>query len=435
METTQSHSPALTSNSSRKLVQPPLAFKPLWQPARYKGAHGGRGSGKSHAFAELLVVRAVSTRGFRAACVREVQKSLKNSVKLLVEDKIKALGVSHLFTILEAEIKTPGGGVIMFQGMQNHTADSIKSLEGFDVAWVEEAQSLSQRSLDLLRPTLRKEGSELWFSWNPGKPTDPVDVLLRGDSPPRNAVVVEVNWNDNPYLPDDLREEQEDDAKRDPDKWAHVWGGKYSLNSETRVFRNWRVEEFDTPKDAVHRFGADWGFAVDPTVLVRCHIDGRKLYVDYEAYKVGCEIDHLPKLFKTIEGADKWLIRADSARPETVSYMKRQGFRIISAIKGQGSIEDGIEFLKSFDIIVHPRCLHVIEELTLFAYKIDEHTGDILPVLSDKDNHTIDALRYALEELRRTGYKPQVAQPKQRGDRWSRALDRAEREEASWRTI
>lgn len=435
METTQSPSQALTSNSSRRLIQPPAIFKPLWQQSRYKGAHGGRGSGKSHAFAEMLVVRASTSRGFRAACVREVQKSLKNSVKLLVEDKIKTLGVGHLFEVLEAEIRTPGGGVIMFQGMQNHTADSIKSLEGFDVAWVEEAQSLSQRSLDLLRPTIRKPGSELWFSWNPNKPTDPVDMLLRGENPPQDAVVIEVNYDSNPYLPDELKADLKDDLRRDPDKFAHVWGGSYSLNSEARVFRNWTVEDFATPNDAVHRFGADWGFAVDPTVLVRCHIDGRKLFVDYEAYQVGCEIDHLPKLFDTIDGARKFLIRADSARPETVSYMKRQGYRIISALKGQGSIEDGVEFLRSFDIVVHSRCVKVIEELTLFAYKVDQHTGDILPMLDDKNNHTIDALRYALEELRRTGYKPRaVPQKAGPGDRWSKALDRAGSEE-SWRTI
>jgi phage terminase large subunit len=421
----------LISASSRRLLKPPKAFKPLWQPARYKGAHGGRGSGKSHAFAEMLVVRAATSRGFRAACVREVQKSLKNSVKLLVEDKIRALGVSHLFEVLETEIKTPGGGVIMFQGMQNHTADSIKSLEGFDVAWVEEAQSLSQRSLDLLRPTMRKPGSELWFSWNPGKPTDPVDVLLRGEKPPRGAVVIEVNWNDNPYLPPDLAEEQEDDRKRDPDKWAHVWGGHYSLNSEARVFRNWKIEEFEAPKDAIHRFGADWGFAVDPTVLVRCHVDGRKLYVDYEASQVGCEIDKTPALFETIKGARDWIIRADSSRPETVSYMRRQGFRIVPAIKGQGSVEDGIEFLRSFDIIVHPRCKAVAEELTLYAYKTDPQTGEILPVLEDKNNHTIDALRYALEELRRSGYKPAEEKPKPKRDGyWPR-----ERASSDWMTV
>lgn len=431
METTQSPSLATTSTSSRRLLQPPKVFKPLWQPKRYKGAYGGRGSGKSHAFAEMLVVRASTSKGFRAACVREVQKSLKNSVKLLVEDKIRSLGVAHLFEVLEAEIKTPGGGVIMFQGMQNHTADSIKSLEGFDVAWVEEAQSLSQRSLDLLRPTIRKPGSELWFSWNPNKPTDPVDVLLRGDSPPQEAVVIEVNYDSNPYLPAELKADLEDDLRRDPDKFSHVWGGSYSLNSEARVFRNWKVQEFEAPKDAVHRFGADWGFAVDPTVLVRSHIDGRTLYVDYEAYEVGCEIDHLPALFDKVDGARKFIIRADSARPETVSYMRRQGFRIVSAIKGQGSIEDGVEFLRSFDIVVHPRCVKVIEELTLFAYKVDPHTEDILPMLDDKNNHTIDALRYALEELRRSGYKPKEQQHKPKRDGyWPQARD-----DGDWKTI
>lgn len=414
-------------------IQTPRKFVPLLGSARYKGAYGGRGSGKSHFFAEMLVERALMQPGFRAACVREVQKSLKNSVKLLVEDKIRKLGVQSSFDILEAEVRTPGGGVIIFQGMQNHTADSIKSLEGFDVAWVEEAQSLSQRSLDLLRPTIRKPGSELWFSWNPGKPTDPVDVLLRGENPPADSVVIEANWNDNPFLPAELRADLEDDRRRDPDKFLHVWQGAYSLNSEARVFRNWKIEEFETPADAVHRFGADWGFAVDPTVLVRCHIDGRKLYVDAEAWQVGCEIDRTPALFDTIPGSRKFLIRADSARPETVSYMKRQGFRIVEAIKGPGSIEDGVEFLRSFDIIVHPRCKKVAEELTLFAYKVDQHTGDILPVLDDKNNHTIDALRYALEELRRTGYKPRGAQKQGPGDRWAKAFQ-DKGASASWKT-
>lgn len=432
METTPSASLPAGQSGSSKLHIVPKVFRPIWGHNRYKGAYGGRGSGKSHAFAEMLIVRAMEKPGFRAACVREVQKSLKNSVKLLVEDKIKALGVSRFFTVLEAEIKTPGGGVIMFQGMQNHTADSIKSLEGFDVAWVEEAQSLSQRSLDLLRPTIRKEGSELWFSWNPNKPTDPVDALLRGSAPPVDSVVIEVNWNDNPHLPAELKADLEDDRRRDPDKFLHVWGGQYSLNSEARVFRNWKVEEFEAPSDAVHRFGADWGFAIDPTVLVRCHIDGRNLYVDAEAWQVGCEIDKTPALFDRIPGSRKWLIRADSARPETVSYMKRQGFRITAAIKGQGSIEDGIEFLRSFDIKVHPRCVKVIEELTLYSYKTDEHSGEILPMLEDKNNHTIDALRYALEELRRTGYKPGAPKAKPNRDRWN---DNKEGRELDWRTV
>ncbi len=423
-------------SSSILQLPTPRSFAPLLRPSRYKGAHGGRGSGKSHFFAEMLVERCILQRGTRAVCLREVQKSLKNSVKLLVEDKIRALGVSSQFEILEAEIRTPGGGVIIFQGMQNHTADSIKSLEGFDVAWVEEAQSLSQRSLDLLRPTIRKPGSELWFSWNPNKPTDPVDILLRGDNPPSDAIVVQVNFDANPWLPAELRADLEDDRRRDPDKFLHVWGGAYSLNSEARVFRNWKVEAFDTPDDAIHRFGADWGFAIDPTVLVRCHIDGRKLYVDREAWQIGCEIDKTPALFDTIPGARKFLIRADSARPETVSYMKRQGFKITAALKGQGSIEDGVEFLRSFDIIVHPRCEKVAEELTLYSYKVDPQTDEILPFLDDKNNHTIDALRYALEELRRSGYKPQAQTNAQSWDGEHRPSWRRQKGAAdSWKTL
>lgn len=414
-------------------IQTPRKFVPLLRSARYKGVHGGRGSGKSHFFAELLIERCIMQPGTRAVCLREVQKSLKNSVKLLVEDKIRGLGVQASFEILEAEIRTPGGGVIIFQGLQNHTADSIKSLEGFDVAWVEEAQSLSQRSLDLLRPTIRKPGSELWFSWNPAKPSDPVDVLLRGESPPADAIVIQANWQDNPWLPDELRGDLEDDRRRDPDKFLHVWEGHYSMNSEARVFRNWKIAPFDPPADAVFRFGADWGFAIDPTVLVRCFVEGRKLYVDREAWQVGCEIDRTPALFDTIEGSRKWLIRADSARPETVSYMKRQGFRMTEAIKGKGSIEDGIEFLRSFDIIVHPRCKKVAEELTLYSYKVDPQTDEILPFLEDKNNHTIDALRYALEELRRTGYKPNVSSNTKPKDRWERAFRKGNEDDGAWK--
>jgi len=168
--------------------------------------------------------------------------------------------------------------------------------------------------------------------------------------------------------------------------------------------------------------------------LVRCHIDGRKLYVDREAWGVGVEIDDTPALFDRIEGSRKWVIRADSARPETVSYMRRQGFRITPAIKGQGSLEDGVEFLRSFDIIVHPRCEKVIEELTLYQYKRDGQTNEILPLLEDKNNHTIDALRYALEELRRSGLKPaEPPKPNNPPDlyRWRRKPPGAD----SWKTV
>jgi phage terminase large subunit len=382
-------------------IPTPRWFVPLLAPARYKGVHGGRGSGKSHAVAEYVVERAATAKT-DVVCLREVQKSLQQSVKKLVESKIETLGVGSLFDVQHDRIKAHNGGVIIFQGLANHTAESIKSLEGFDIAWFEEAQSCSQRSLDLLRPTIRKPGSEILFTWNPSKGTDPVDVLLRGERRPPSSVVVEANFADNPWFPDVLREEMEYDRSRDPDKYAHIWLGKYQQNSEARVFRNWRVEEFDIPPDAILRQGADWGFSIDPTVLVQCYIVGRKLYVPWEAYQVGCEITDTPALFLSVPDSEKWPMTADSARPETISHMRRNGFpKIQPAIKGPKSLEEGVEWLKSFEIIVHPRCRHLIDELTLYSFKTDPLTGQVLPVLADNDNHCIDALRYACEGARR----------------------------------
>jgi phage terminase large subunit len=317
------------------------------------------------------------------------------------------LNAGSYFEVQDAVIKSKrGDGLILFQGMQNHTADSIKSLEGYDCAWVEESQSLSQNSLDLLRPTIRKPGSELWFTWNPRQATDPVDTLLRGLTPPKDAIILPVNFDDNPWFPDVLRDEMEYDQRRDPDKYMHVWRGEYVRNSETRVFKNWKIEEFTAPPEAIHRLGADWGFAVDPTTLVRCHIVGRTLYVDYEAYMVGCEILSTPDLFMTVPESEMWPMVADSARPETISHMRRNGFpKIMAAVKGPKSVEDGVEWLKSYNIIVHPRCTHTIDELTLYSYKTDPLTNKILPVLEDKKNHVIDALRYACEGVRRAAVK------------------------------
>jgi len=391
-------------------IETPIWAEPLLEPARYKGAYGGRGSGKSHTFAELMIEAHIMDQNSRSVCVREVQKSLSQSVKRLLEVKIEQMNAQNYFEIQESVIKSKrGDGIIIFQGMQNHTAESIKSLEGYDRAWVEEAQSLSQRSLDLLRPTIRKPDSELWFSWNPNKATDPVDALLRGDKPPPGTVCIEVNYDDNPWLPDVLRAEMEYDRARDPDKYAHVWKGAYIQHSGARVFRNWRVEEFEAPTDAIHRLGADWGFAVDPTVLVRCHVIGRTLYIDHEAYMVGCEIRDTPDLFLTIPDAEKWPIVADSSRPETISHMRKNGFpKIMAAVKGPKSVEEGIEWLKSHDIVVHPRCTHTIDELTFYSYKTDPLTNAILPILADSDNHVIDALRYACEASRRAAPKKGV---------------------------
>ncbi len=216
------------ADSSRTLrIRTARVFQPLLKPARYKGAWGGRGSGKSHFFAEGVVKWHLVNPGSRIVCVREVQRSLKESVKRLVEDKIRALQVDHLFKILHDRIGTPGDGILLFQGMADHTAESIKSLEGFDVAYVEEAQTLTARSLEFLRPTIRKPGSELWFSWNPRSPSDPVDALLRGPNPPDDSVVVRTSYKDNPFFPKVLEEERLYDLAHNRDRYGHIWEGEY----------------------------------------------------------------------------------------------------------------------------------------------------------------------------------------------------------------
>lgn len=392
-------------------------------PVRYKGAHGGRASAKSHFFAELLVEENLRMK-IDSVCIREVQKSLRFSVKRTIEAKIAAHNAGAYFDVKDKIITSALGGITIFEGMQNQTADSIKSLEGFKRAYVEEAQTLSQRSIDLLDPTIRADDSQLWFAWNPRFATDPVEKLLRGTVMPPGAVVVRANYRDNPWFPKVLLPKIDFDRRHDKDKYEHVWMGGYEQHSEARVFRRWQVQEFDTPSNATLRFGADWGFSVDPTVLIRCFIGrwengvaiaddrGTHLFIDFEAYEVGCEIDKTPALFDTVPDSRAWPIVADSARPETISHMKRNGFpKMAAAIKGAGSIEEGVKFLQGFDIVVSPSCINTVDELTAYKYKTDPLTGKVLPILEDRKNNVIDALRYACEGARRAARAAPVAAP------------------------
>jgi phage terminase large subunit len=216
-------------------IETARVFEPLLQPSRYKGAWGGRGSGKSHFMAGAVVEYCLLNPGSRIVCIREVQKTLAQSAKLLIENKIQEFGVGSEFRVLYDRIETPGGGLIIFQGMQDQNAESIKSLESYNVAWCEEAQTLSNRSLALLRPTIRAEGSEIWFSWNPRRKSDAVDQFLRVERPD-NAIVVKANWRDNPWFPTVLEEERQLDLDKYLDRYAHVWLGDYARAFEGAYF-------------------------------------------------------------------------------------------------------------------------------------------------------------------------------------------------------
>lgn len=245
----------------------PRVFLPLEQPARYKGIWGGRGSGKSHNRAEALIEAALDNPGLRSVCIREVQKTLKESSKRLIEDKLSQFRLGEVvgFKIFNEVIQTPGDGIITFQGMQDHNAESIKSLEGFGRAWVEEAQTLSARSLSLLRPTIRQENSEIWFTWNPRRKTDPVDEMLRSDNPPTNSIVICANWSDNPFFPNVLDQERRDCLAQNPEQYDHIWEGGYATVNAGAYF----AREIAEAKKQ-NRIGK---VSADPLLTIRLFMD------------------------------------------------------------------------------------------------------------------------------------------------------------------
>lgn len=413
----------------------PRAFVPLLQPRRFKGAKGGRGGAKSHFFCERLVEEMLCEHT-RAVCLREVQNSIKDSVKQLIEDKIRLHGLDDQFKTTEHEIRGPNDSLMIFKGLANHTAASIKSLEGFNRAFVEEAQTVSRRSLDLLTPTIRAPGSELWFAWNPSEATDPVDVHFAENEGDPDFECVTVNYWDNPWFPDELRADMERDKLRDPDKYAHVWCGQYRSLSEARVFRNWEVRDVPVPENVVWFYGVDWGFANDPMAGIKfCLPRPGQLYISDEVFEIGVATERAPIILGAgLPGIEKWPSAADSARPEMIDYCRRHGLpRMRPAIKGPGSVEDGISFLQGLDIMISPRCPNMAAEAKNYAYKTDRQTGLILPVVADAHNHGWDAVRYGSERLHRkvkaTSKPEPVAKPR---DDYGRGGSTSE---DSWMTV
>lgn len=403
------------TNSRTLEIDTPRWALPLLKPAPYKGAYGGRSAGKSHFFAERLVEECVIDPDLCAVCVREIQRSLKFSAKALIESKIRALGVRDRFRITRDEITHRGGnGVVIFQGMQDHTAESVKSLEGFRIAWVEEAQSLSERSVAMLLPTIRAEGSEIWFSWNPRHPTDPVDRLMRGDQcDPESTIAVPVTYRDNPFVTTKSVRQAEAHKRTNPETFDHVWLGHYIELSEAIIFSGrWRVEAFEPGPDWDGPYqGLDWGFAQDPTAGVRVWVHDGRLFIEYEAGKTNLSLDATADyLADRIPGIAKHELRADSARPESIHHVQKRGLpRCVAVKKWPGSVEDGIEYMKAFrEIVVHPRCEQVQAELRQYQYKVDRMSGEIRPEPVDAYNHFIDATRYALQPMIRQRGGPMI---------------------------
>jgi len=379
----------------------PAAFSFLLEAHRYKGAYGGRGRGASWSFARVLATLA-SFKKLRILCTREYQNSIKDSVYKILTDQIEALHLTPYYNILKTEITSKVGSEFIFKGLQHPL--EIKSIEGIDIVWLEEAQNVSEESWQFLIPTIRKEGSEIWMSLNTGSRDDPTYKRFVAN-PPEDCVMKLLTFRDNPYFPDTLRKEMEYCKRVDMDAYNHIWEGQVKTVSDALVFKNkFVVEEFEAPEKVKFRYGADWGFSNDPTTLVRNFVIDNDLYIDYEAYGVGVELEELPQLFDSVPGCRFHKIIADNARPETISFMRKKGFPIIGCTKAAttkaGFVKDGIEFIRKFQKIhIHPRCVHVADEFQHYSYKKDKKTGEILPILVEGFDHCIDGIRYSLEDL------------------------------------
>lgn len=400
---------------------------PLQRPMRYKGASGGRGSGKSHFFAEEAVERMVCDPALRVVCIREVQRSLKFSAKALVEAKIQTMGVGAHFEVLATEIRRKGGsGVMIFEGMQDHTADSIKSLEGFGVAWVEEAQSISQRSLDMLLPTIRADGSELWFSWNPDKKTDPVDAFFA--SVPENAARVHTTYRDNPFCPRVLREEAARLKATDPEKYAHVWGGEYDLGGKGRVYSKFLNVTF--PDGNIDARVEDLGgtlyvgqdFNVNPMASIiavkavdECHVLDALLVETSNTEEVCEEIKRrYPKrhvVFCPDPAGNQRHTNAKAGQTD-FTIIRSFGFEV-RAQAAHPPVVDRVNNVNAmlFDgsrrrVRIHPRAAHLVESLGSQVFKTDTN----IPDKRGGFDHPNDAFGYLLwQEFNLIGPKRGVA--------------------------
>lgn len=384
-------------------IQTPDKLKPLWEHHKYKIVYGGRGSGKSWGVGDYLIVSSLNEQeGGTYLCAREYQTSIADSVYPLLVDKIHNYNLNKYFTINKNEIiSKPSGIRFAFSGLRRDP-HGMKSMYKLKKVWVEEAQSISKDSMTILLPTIREDDSELIFTYNPQSEDDPVYQLTIDPYP--DTLLVNINWRDNPWFTERMKEQMEKDREKDYDLYLHVWEGKTYSRSEAQVlWDKCKIEEF-TPLANWNGpyYGIDWGFSNDPMRMVRVWVADNKLWIEKEVNGLRVDINKIPFVLKNGDPhCHKYTARADNSRPETISYVQQHGLpKVVACRKGAGSVEEGISFIRSFDeIVINPSCKHTIEEARLYSYKIDKMSGDILPDIVDAYNHSWDAVRYALEPL------------------------------------
>ncbi|HEY0772314.1 MAG TPA: PBSX family phage terminase large subunit [Sphingobacteriaceae bacterium] len=368
--------------------------------ARYIILTGGRGSAKSTTIARTLILRAYEKKQL-ILCAREYLAQLNHSVHQLLKDSIEEMGMSNEFRILQNEIICKRNGSRFFYAGLKMNVEGLKSMTNIDHLWIEEAATLSEESWRTILPTIRKEGSQIWVSMNPQNKEDCLYKQFILNDPPPNSLVLKVNWDKNPFFTKENEDLRQIALKGDADMYRHVWEGEPIQHSDSLIFKGkWIVDDFEEPENTYAYYGLDFGF-IDPTAAIRCYIINNTLYISHEYYKRQVEINNIGRgCEESIKDFKRSMIICDSAAPGNISFLKKQGYNVKPAVKGKGSVEDLISFLRSFDrMVVHPRCEYMIRELGTYSYKMDARSGDVTPNIIDADNHLIDALRYSVERI------------------------------------
>lgn len=398
---------AVLERPTETVAEFPAKLRPLFQPKRYKVLHGGRGGSKSWGVARALLIQGAN-QPLRILCAREVQKSMKDSVHRLLSDQVRALGLGAFYEVLDTEIRGKNGTLFIFSGLATHTVDSIKSYEGVDRVWVEEAHGVSKKSWDVLIPTIRKEGSEIWMTLNPDMDTDETYVRFVA-APDPDSIVIEVNWRDNPWFPDVLEQERRKAEQRDREDYEHIWEGKprrvaagaiYRYEIEA-VYKDGRVRPVPyDPMLPVHTvWDLGWNDAMTIIMVQRGTFEARVLdYIEDSNRTLDWYVAELAKRpwrwgtdYIPHDGATRNFLTGKSTE-ETLRGMGRTVFTL-----PQTSVEEGIKAAR----LLWPRCyfdadktVRLMECLKRYRRAVNQTTNEPMGPLHDEFSHGADAFRY-----------------------------------------
>ena len=380
-------------------IKIPREFQPLFNKDwREAAVYGGRFSLKSHTVARILLIKARQNK-IRIACFREFQNSIADSSYQLLSDLIREYKLTDFQLTQNSIVNTITGSDFIFKGLWNNE-QSIKSIEGIDIAWVEEAQTVSEKSLEVLTPTVRKDGSQIIYTYNRLLEEDPVHKRLVMEGRP-NTLIINVNYDiaeKYGMLPKVIKDEIEDDKKNRPGLYKHKWLGE-PFSSERKIYKDWNILD-EMPHEArLERYGLDFGYSNDPTAIVAIYKYNGGFILDEITYQKGLSNKQIADIFKNV---DRALVIADSAEPKSIDEIKLYGINILPCVKGKDSVNQGIQYLQDQRISVTKHSHNIIREYNNYLWKVDKD-GKIVNVPEGGFDHAMDAARYGTDS-----YKPTI---------------------------